>query len=86
MKHLIKKFGFNSIQLELKKHNWLLPSAQEVKEENIDYKVVWVTDIPPLLEDQKTHACLYNVVDDKLEICNRNHMHSIVVKKINKRE
>ena len=84
MKHLIKKFGLHSIEEEVLKHNWVLPTMAEVKAESgLEYDVVWVKDLPPLEEDHATHGCLYNIPMDKLEVCNKNHMHHIVVIKGN---
>ena len=79
MKHLIRKFGFNGIQKELLKHNWTLPSARQIRGMDIDYDVVWVSDVALLKEDRETHGYLYNIIDDKLELCNKSHMHNIVV-------
>ena len=79
MKHLIKKFGFRGINKEIEKHNWILPSADEVRNAEIEYDVVWVNDIPELESDWETHACIYDVVNDKIEVCNKSFMMNIVV-------
>ncbi len=85
MKHLIKKFGFRSIIEEIKHHNWKLPTMEEVKKADIEYDVVWVSDIPELKSDRESHAMIYDVPLDSLELCNKNFMMNIVIIEINKR-
>ena len=81
MKHLVRSFGLNSIENEVLKHNWVLPSMEQVREADIDYEVVWVNDLPEKESDHNTHGCLYNTRTDRLEVCNKNHKHNVVVLK-----
>ena len=87
IKHLIKKFGFNQILKEIKDNDraWRLPSLFEVREirEQVEYDVIWtrVEGLNP--EDTETHAYLYNIKDDKPELCSKNHMHNVVVIRTN---
>ena len=80
MKSLIKKFSFNQILEEIKRQNWKLPSAEEVKQfSDTNFESVWVRDIIPLKEDRATHAALYIIKKDKIIICNKMFMENIVV-------
>ena len=83
LKQLFKKFSFREILTECEKQGWKLPSYDEVRgQTDIDHNVVWVSDVPVLEEDRETHAMIYVVDKDKLELCNKNFMHPIVVIKI----
>lgn len=81
MKHLIKKFGFREIKLEIKEHDWKLPTIKELENMDIEYENIWVADLPPKLEDRETHAIAYNVPTELAYLCNKNFMQNIIVLK-----
>ena len=83
LKSLVKSFGFTSLLLLCKEKGWRIPTLEEVRKhkDQLEYDVCWVSDIAPKKEDQETHALLYNVKIDKVEVCSKNHRHSSVVLK-----
>ena len=81
LKSLVKSFGFTSLALLCKKKGWRIPTLEEIRKhkDQLEYDVCWVSDLPPKEEDKETHALLYNVKTDKVEVCSKNHRHSSVV-------
>lgn len=84
MKHLIKTFSLHEIENVAMKKGWKIPSSKRVKNSNIEYNVVWVNDLPLLDSDKLTHGCIYVVDKDRIEVCNKDFKHHIVVIDTNK--
>lgn len=82
MKHLIKKFSLREIEKEILSHAWELPSSEEVRNADIEYRVVWVSDLPSNEEDRETHGCIYDRKNDIVEVCNKSFKWNIVVKEV----
>ena len=81
LKPLIKKFGFREILTECSMRDWELPFASEITGNDLEHNVIWVRDLPPLLEDRETHAMVYIIDKGTLEVCNKSFMHNIIVLK-----
>ena len=87
LKSLVKKFSYNEILKELPKQGWTLPTLKEVREskDDIEYNVVWISDLPTTSEDRTTHALLYDVNKDEVELVNKMfqlHVAVVVIPKV----
>ena len=81
MKNLIKKFSFRELEKEALKQGWIIPTADEVRDCDIAYDEVWVSNRPLYKEDVETHAMLYYKKTDSLGLCNKSFIQNAVVKK-----
>ena len=79
LKVLIKKFSFNSLVEECKKHGWELPTAYDISAARLDYRNVWVSDVPIRDIDKDDHAYVFNLISGNLLISNKNNLQHAVV-------
>lgn len=80
-KSLILKFGLGALEGTCVQKGWRVPSSDELGSvpHSSEHKLVWVSDIPPNVEDRETHGMVYDVDKDVLILTNKNHKHHAVV-------
>ena len=80
-KSLILKFGFRALVGVCEDKGWRIPTKDELGSvpASSEHKIVWVADVPPLKEDRENHAMVLDTTTGKMEVCNKNFMHHVVV-------
>ncbi len=79
LKPLIKKFSYNDLLETCERKGWKIPAAKDVEGKELEYKELWVSDLPEK-QDRKTHAHVYNQrLPQVLQIANKHFLMNAVV-------
>lgn len=80
LKPLVKTFSYNEIIEECEKQGWRLPTLAEVRDAELEYSCVWISDRPSDYEWRGAHHRVFDVSKPDIEItANKQFRFHVVV-------